>query len=381
MKKAMKFNSQINDLGHDRNAFAKQQQAAGKKVVGYLSCNIPVEIIHASGAIPLHLSGNANQSPDLANEFMEAAFDPMTRSVFDRLLKGEYDFLDLIVLPRCNDSHQRLYYYIREIHRKYPQYSLPPVYLVDLLHTPWPSSEKRNVGKFQAFKQYLETLFGITITNEALNKSIEDYTESRTLLNSMYQLQASTNEFIDAENIYAVHACAQSASVELLVKTLRESLSEWKTTTKQASRSPRIILAGNGLDHPGLHQAISAMNANIVGEYHSLGHHFLCGSISENPHSPIEAIAKHYHRQTISSRTFSPDPQDVVQFAQQQNADAIVFYFLQGEEALTWQVPAQKHCAEAAGIGSISFYDQTYSVDIETLYKELAPFINRYREN
>ena len=368
----------ITNLFKNRESAILARQQSGNKIVGYVSNTIPLEIIHASGAVPLHLIGDVNEVPIMANEFMERAFDPITRSIFNRLLTGAYNFLDLIVLPRCNDSYQRLYYYLREINRKYPQYRIPPVYLLDLLHTPWPSSQNHNNQKIAAFARYLTELNSNTITDASLQSAIALYNTSRQLLKQFTELRADNTYLISSEDACQVYGAAQSLAVEDFNRYLSTYLDSLKApdplSAKPVQHKPSLVIAGNGVDHPRLHQLIDHLGARVVGDYHSHGNHFLVGRIDPDK-APLAAITEHYHHHTISSRTFSPDPQALIRFCQQQNADGILFYFLQGEEALTWQVPSQQASAKIAGLPCCVFYHQSYDVDANNLTPVLKQFI------
>jgi benzoyl-CoA reductase/2-hydroxyglutaryl-CoA dehydratase subunit BcrC/BadD/HgdB len=359
---------------------AKAYSQQGRKIIGYLSNIIPLELIDASGAIPLHLHGDVDEEPTIANEFMERAFDPITRSVFDRILKGYYNFLDLIVLPRCNDAQQRLYYYLCEIKRKYPQYKIPPVTLLNLLHTPWSSSARHNLKQINALKKRLEEVTGKVTDEEQLRNSIQRYNGSRQLLERFNELRGQAIAEINSETANYVYTLARSLGVEQFNTLMETVLAELESSQPATEKKKvRLVLAGNGLDHSQLHQLVDQLDAVVVGDYHSFGNHFLVGTI-DTQQEPLMAVSEHYHRHTLSSRSFSPDPQRLIDFCRQQRADGIVFYFLQGEEALTWQVPVQIDRAKAAGLGTCVFYDQNYSVNSEQVSTRLQDFVTLLTE-
>src|SRR5262249_34953614 len=105
---------------------ARDHVAGGGKVVGDVTPCVPAELIEAAGMLPLMLSGGDEVSTERGDRYMEALFDPGVQAVFERLLKGEFDFLSAIVLPRANDSAHRLYYYLCEIERS-REHELPDV--------------------------------------------------------------------------------------------------------------------------------------------------------------------------------------------------------------------------------------------------------------
>lgn len=368
----------IQNIIADRRSQALHWKSQGGKVVGYLSNNIPLELIEAAGMMPFHLNGDPAQGTELADEFMEPAFDPITRAIFNSLLKGEFDFVDLIVLPRSNDAQQRLYYYICEIHRKFPNYNLPPVFLVDLLHSPRATTEKHNILKFKEFLAFLESFVDSKISDESLRESIHSYNNIRAQLAEFNKFRAHENSSLSSLDAYYVYSAVQSLNATDFSLAMEKILIHLKTTgnsTEASEKTKRFVLAGNGLDHPGFHHAMDKLGATIVGDYHSFGNHFLVTQI-DTEKSPIEAISEHYFRDTKSSRSFTLDPEEVVRFAKQQNATGILFHYLKKEEAITWQYPKQLSACKENGIKTLMLTDQEYQTTDNSNQELLQGFIN-----
>lgn len=376
----------------------KEKKQSENKIVGYLSNTIPLEILHAAGAMPFHLIGDPNEATPLADEFMEPAFDPITRSIFQKLLAGEYSHLDLIVLPRSNDSYQRLYYYICEIHRKYPKYQLPPVYLVDLLHSPSTTAKKHNDIKVKEFLDFVQGFFQCEIDEEALNNSIQVYNQGRQLLHRLNQLRATHT--IASELIYIIYSAAFSIPIEIFNESLSNSLPKIEKLFDQYNKEDvaessstakkRVIIVGNGLDHPALHYIIDNNNAIVVGDYHAYGNHFLTGQINQEDfekesnqssvktvtNAGIKAISNHYYRDTKSSRSFMTQGDDACKFAKQQQADGVIFFYIKKEEALSWHYPKQRSACEKAGLKHLLLTDQPYQVDNADTIQRIKDFIH-----
>jgi hypothetical protein len=124
---------------------AREHVDSGGKVVGYLTPCVPAEMIEAAGMRAMMLSAGTETSTALGDHYMEDLFDTALRGVFERLLKGEFDYLSAIVLPRANDSAHRLYYYLSEIERT-GRAKLPPVLLCDVVMTPDQASRRHSVN-------------------------------------------------------------------------------------------------------------------------------------------------------------------------------------------------------------------------------------------
>jgi len=344
----------------------------GGMLAAYLSPNIPLEILHAAGVLPIHLSGDPSLSTEHAEKFMEAAFDPLTRSVFERLLRGHFDDFDILVLPRANDAHQRLYYYLCELLRTYPEYSLPEVSLLDLLNTLRTASDRHNQRHLSQFIEKLGKKAGRNIDAATLQNSIKTYNHARHLLAEFTRLRARSPRSLSGELAFWVYQAARTMPIELFNEALEAFLLEARQLPEQTHK--KIILAGNGLDFPGLYQLIESRGASVVGDYHAYGNHFLSGEVSSDK-APLAAISHYYQRDSRSCRSVDVDPQELVGFAREQGATGVIFYFLFGEEAWTWQQPQQKKALAEAGIPSIVFYEQPYQLDEALLDEPIQAFI------
>jgi benzoyl-CoA reductase/2-hydroxyglutaryl-CoA dehydratase subunit BcrC/BadD/HgdB len=57
--------------------------------------------------IPFRMLGDIHETPTQVDRFLPRAFCPFVRSVFDLSLKGEYDFLDGMLLVHSCDAMER----------------------------------------------------------------------------------------------------------------------------------------------------------------------------------------------------------------------------------------------------------------------------------
>ncbi len=99
--------------------------STGDKVVGYFSNNVPTELILATGMFPVRLTGDPRGTTEIGDRYMEEFHDGEIRSIFDRMLRGHFNFCDLIVVPRTSESFLQLYYYLLEARRWEPARVIP----------------------------------------------------------------------------------------------------------------------------------------------------------------------------------------------------------------------------------------------------------------
>src|SRR5690606_25742654 len=134
-------------------------------------------------------------------------------SVFNKLLKGDFDFVDAIVLPRSNDAQQRLYYYLCELKRQKAAFRLPPVFLVDILHSERDSTLRHNQRKVTEFIAFMEAQSGRPLDDSALAQAIADYNSARDQLQRFNALRARRDMDLPSALSHAVYAAAQSLPV------------------------------------------------------------------------------------------------------------------------------------------------------------------------
>jgi benzoyl-CoA reductase/2-hydroxyglutaryl-CoA dehydratase subunit BcrC/BadD/HgdB len=327
-------------------ADAKAVKAAGGKVVGYISNNVPLELIHAAGAFPVQLAARPGPTPR-ADEYMEPLFDPVVRSVFEQVLTGGLDFLDLIVLPRSNDSFQRFYYYLSEVNRSGAAKTPEPV-LYDLLKLPTATSAAYNLKRTREFADRLQALTGRSLDNAAINASIAVYNRIRGGLAGVSALRHAPTRLTGAAAFLA-YAAVGTAPAETVADQLG-ALAASNPAPRPAG--PRVILIGSAPDQPTLHAEVAAAGGEVVADYHWRGEPLLGPPVAIG-NDPIAALSDHYHRHSFATRSFPAQTGDLVALAASAGADCAIFWYLAEEEALVWEYPAQAAALQAAGLRTL----------------------------
>lgn len=338
----------------DPLAAARRHAAGGGRVVGYVSCNVPVELILAAGAFPLHLPHALAPATPHADRYMEPLFDRAIRSVFEQWLAGDFDFIDTIVLPRSLDSAQRTYYYAEELRRR-GKLGGPAALLFDLQKVPRASSEAYSVRAAAALAASLGAAHG-------------------QLAAAIAQVNVRRRSFATLDARRRGGAVPSGSFVESVLRAalyaepeaFDAALASWLAEAEQPPVARRrILLAGSVPPDGRLHAAIDAGGGLVVGETHTLGidRH---GPPIDGSGDALETIGRAYHRHVPSVRDFAhrlehglgeagPAPQ------------GIVLWLCEEEDALVWQVPALKKRAAAAGMPLLALTRQDWLASAATL--------------
>jgi len=177
------------------------------------------------------------------------------------------------------------------------------------------------------FKQNLEKHMGVTITDEALTKSIELYNETRALLKKLYDLRKSDSPPISGAEVLEVldagFRMPKEAFNDLLSKLINELSESSATHTGRA----RLAVVGSVLNNPEFIKSIEDQNALVVTDE-------LCTStrywsdpvVLDNNKSPLEAISKRYLNNFPCARMYPSDERfdRIIQLVRDFKVDGVV---------------------------------------------------------
>jgi hypothetical protein len=338
MLETLVTNTQIDPL-----ATARAYRQAGGRVIGYLGGEIPVELIIAADAMPLQLSGLMITDFKHADRYIENSFSPSARAVAEQYLQGRLNFLEAIILPRSNDSAQRLYYYLCELRRSHMAGGPTPL-IYDLAKIPRASS----LAYSERATRELANTLGV--------KEI-DLPDAISLRNQRRRLLAEANAArVRYKNVQGSFIDRVFRTADLCNATQFDAaLSDWLRRNQTENRIPgsQVLLTGSAPPDERLHLAVEKGHGNIVAEF---GDFASCNAqlplIREE--GSFASLAAHYHALTHGPRSFIDRAEITLSCARNAEVDGVIQWLIEQEEALVWDVPAQKGALAAAGIPTLS---------------------------
>lgn len=368
---------EIKKLYKQRDIAARQWKEKGGKVVGYISDDVPDEMILAAGLFPFRMSGDPTSGTEEADKYSEYFLDPSVRSILNMLLTGKYDFLDFIIIPHHSDAVLKLYHQLWWIHRVNPVITFPPVYLFDILHTPFLTSALYVRDRLAELKKQLEEWSGNTITHDALSRAIAIGNRNRDLLGKIAALRVMEKPRISGVDALQIIGTSTFMLKEEHNKFLTQLLDESKN--RAGINGTRIFIEGSDLDNLQFYELVESCNAVIVAEDSNWGNRYFEDLVDESA-DPMEALAARYHTRPSRFRTQSSDQR--VQYCTQKSVSAgaqgVIFYLLEWDPAPAWDQPDQKNALKEKGIPSLYFSDQKYLLsdsDKALLKSEVEHFI------
>jgi len=354
---------------------AREWKANGGKVVGYIGADVPEEMLIAAGFFPLRITGDPRGSTELANRYMEPVFDPMVRSIFNRVLDGTYSFLDHLIIANSSDALVRFFYYLREVKRMEPSLSIPDFYFLDVLHTKFRSSALYNRDRFREFERALVEWSGKEIPESAYREAIAVCNENRRLLQEIARLRISEPPRLSGATALQIIGASMFTMKSAHNRLLRQFLSD--TQNLPGREGIRLFVDGTSVDSLQFYEVVETCKCTIVAETTDWGNRYWDDLVSED-RPPLEAIVDRYHLRapSPSKATVSARVEYCVRKALEAKAQGVVFFILESDDAPSWDYPEQRKALEQQGIPSLCIDMQPYQLtDTESVRRKIESFL------
>ena len=347
-----------NYLECERAAREWKATSRGGQVVGYLGSDVPEELIIAAGFFPLRISGDPTKLTPLADKYVLRNFNPLARSIFNRLLDGTYAFLDHLIIANSAEALVRVFVYLREIKRLEPERKLPDDYFFEFLHTKFHKNAQYNRDRICELKTQLEVWSGKPIIDATLREAIALCNENRKLLTQVVQQRIELRiSGVDALAIIGTSMTMQKVEHNKLVRELLNDLGSASSSVRV-----RLFIEGSQLDSAWFYELVESCNGIIVGEDNDWGNRAFDTLVDETI-APLDALAdRHFFKAPSQSKSMVQERVDYcVSKAVEAKADGVIFFLLAGEDPPAWDYPEQRNALEAYGIRTLCLDKQSYS--------------------
>jgi benzoyl-CoA reductase subunit C len=349
----------------DYGSRARELKKQGKPIIGYLCAFTPVEIIAAAGFIPFRIKGDVNEPITKADTEMETIVCPLVRSCFDMALKGNYEFLDGIVIPHACDSISTTYNVW-----KYTL-NLPYSHLINMPHsTDEPSLDfyKEILG---TFRESLGKFAGREISDQDLKAAIGLYNQNRAKVRELYQLRKVSPPLISGAELTRLLVASVSLPVEEATRLIDSVTKEVKQRKPLPGKTARIMVVGAEVDDVSFIDLIEESGAWVVADD-------LCPGARESlvdvavTADPIDGIAERYLRKIKCSRTYREMKGSYENYLEDRfghigravrdfKVDGVVLYIYKYCDPYGFDVPAMKGYIESAG-APVLYLEDEYSM-------------------
>ncbi len=272
----------------------------GRKVIGYLCCVVPEEIIYAAGALPVRIVGTSDEL-ERAQLHVPPNTCPFMRSCLDAGLRGLYDYLDGVVIPTTCDVVSAMDYfwdeYVTHPHRPNPvraQDTRPFIYHINYPEKTTGSAPLRFYeAVVSEFKQELERTFHHPITDDDLSRAVGVYNEHRQQMMRLNELRKGCPPAVSGYEAWQVSFAASLMPRDQHTALLREQLDEIEREKRSAADGVRVYLVAGPLDPVDAQviRIIEECGGQVVSDDSCHGTRSFWNPI-ETDRPPLEAICR-----------------------------------------------------------------------------------------
>jgi benzoyl-CoA reductase/2-hydroxyglutaryl-CoA dehydratase subunit BcrC/BadD/HgdB len=284
----------------NRGMRARELREQGKKVAGYFCCYPPVEMMTALDMVPFRIFGDANESIEKSDTYMEDIACPFVRSSFDLLLKGKMEFLDLFVDVHSCDNCEKIY----DIWRT--TYKFPHTHFIEVPHSFHDSSRRFFKFELQRFQGCLEEIAGRAISRDELIGAIKLHNEQRSLLRSLYEFKKNDPPAISAAETVQVLVAVMSLPVQEGNELLRQVINEVKKRPMErpAVKRPRFLVWGGPVNNIELMELLEQCGVDVAIDDLCTGTKFFLEDVPMTGGDPLDGLTWRYFDGITCPRTF-----------------------------------------------------------------------------
>lgn len=373
--------AKADELYLDRTQRARELQKEGKKVIGYMCCFPPVEMITALDMVPLRIMGDVNEPITKADSYVETIMCSFVRSCFDLAMKGKYDFLDGLVIPHSCDTVLKIY----DLWTHYKPLALN--HYLDVPHMLQPASAEFFKVALGRLQNALEQVAGAELTDEKLCQAIELHNQSRALLRQLYHLRKIDPPLITGREVIRLVTVAMTIPVREANELIQEVIKE--VGNRQGNRSgkkpARVMVYGTDIDNEAFIKLVEDCGANVVVDDICTGTKAFWHDV-EITEDLLDGLVDRYLFKTNCARTYRESPGNYLadmenrfgyirDFARDWQVDGVVLYVIRFCDTVELDVPDVRDYLQGQGYPVLHIEDDYMATNVGQLKTRIQAFL------
>jgi len=279
-------------------------KAEGGKTVGYSCSYVPAEVFHAAGILPMRLRGIETDSMAIGDAYFGPYICTFPKCLLQLAGEGRFSFLDgAVITPGC-DSMRRLDECWRKAEEDHPGIVPGFFYYFDVPHKTAPHGMQWFEEEIRKLMQGLEKHFGVVVSGDDLQRSIDVYNRGRALLVELQELRSGSEVRISGTDAFAVAVAGTVLPREEYNQLLEELIAELRQEKPLvANGKKRLMAIGSISDDIELIRLLEESAAVVVAENLCVGVRHAGNRISLEK-EPVQALAKGYLGDSTCPRMF-----------------------------------------------------------------------------
>ena len=275
----------------------KEEKDQGRNVVGYYCVFTPVELIEASGAIPVGLCATKQDPIPAGEKDLPRNLCPLIKSSYGFAITDKcpfFYFSDVIMAETTCDGKKKMYELLNKI---------KPMKVLDIPNSSTYELKKEHwIHELKGAKSYLEEQFDVEITEDNMKKAITEHNKEREKLMELVALNKNNPAPISGQDLMKVIWARQfQLDREEYLAKIQDVIDEAKEIIKNGSKNenkdkPRILVTGSptGVGQEKTMDVIETQGGQVILQEACSGVKGLVKNVPESEADPIAAIAEKY---------------------------------------------------------------------------------------
>jgi bcr-type benzoyl-CoA reductase subunit C len=288
--------ARLAEIGDAPQSYAEEWRTRNEgKVIGTFPMNFPLELIHASGALPQIVQEDKAQITAGRNLLYEF-YCAYTRSITDQAATQKLDYVDgfffvdhCIALIGATDAMR---------------YALPdkPMFLQQFIASmdePW--SQPVVTKKIEALVKQLREFTGAPITDDELSTSIRAFNRNRRLLREVYALRRTGRTSLTSRQVQALVKSSMVMDIDEHSEILEGIVGQLEEDARTAPELVKLHLSGHfcHAPKPELLDLIEECGAIVVDDDLYTGFRHISTDVHEDG-DPVDGLASWYMERNVT---------------------------------------------------------------------------------
>ncbi|MGO9314375.1 MAG: benzoyl-CoA reductase subunit C [Syntrophobacteraceae bacterium] len=363
----------LNDL--EFTSVREWKARTGGTVVGYLPTYVPLEVIHAAGALAVGIFGGGDKMEIIKGDaFYQSYICHLPRSTLELGLSGRLDFLDVLLSPSLCDV-------VRNLSGVW-QLQFPNV---KTKYIDMPQNFDQEVGGrffisvMKELALLLESLGCRPVTNELLRQSIILYNENRRLVDALYDYRAEAPHKVPTAELYVVLRAGLIQPVEKSNETLANYLAAVRNRDVKPLDNVRVVVVGSFCEQPPLNliKTLEKAGCYIVDDdFIQIARWFRRPvAVDGDGYGAIsEAFLSASRPSSSVFEGDKPKSEDLVQRIRDRNAEGVIFAAPSFCDPALLDLPFYQEALDRLGINYTQFQFSENTGQFQTIKEQTGTF-------
>lgn len=319
----------------------------GKGAIGILPIYAPEELVHATGYLPIGLWGGS-RTVSKARAYLPPFACSIMQQVMELECEGAYDDLTAVIFSVPCDT-------LKCMSQKWKGTS-PVLVFTHPQNRGLESANRFLENEYAVLKTKLEGITGVSITNAALEHSIQVYNENRAVMREFSAVAAKYPQLVSAVNRHAVFKARFFMEKSQHTALVKQLIAAIEATEVQPWDGKKVVVTGILVEPDGLLEIFDELKLAIVADDLAQESRQVRVDVPEGNEGPLYRMAKAWQNMygcSVATDTSKKRGPMLIDMLRKNEADAVVVAMMKFCDPEEWDYPVYYRQFNEQGVRSL----------------------------